>query len=450
MKKILIAMAVVIVVAISLFAFQSVDYMKRSAEAFIYAYPQVVMKQTLNRSLTGDMSINQFTFNYVFPDHNSNFVVRPNRDTLYAFAWLDLADDAVVIDIPDMGNRYYIVPFMDSWTNNFTIVGSKNTGNEAQRYLVTGPFWQGQVPSDMTQIASPTNTVLVPSRTAVNGQQDLEAAIAKMQYQAVTLSDWKGGVRKTSNFIDQNIDGFGDDPNAVIAKMRSTAFFNEFTDLIVANPPMAGDSEQLERLASIGIQAGQEYKPSMWQAFLAERAIDKVLAKINLSLAGSKERVDGWTFLPENIGDFGNDYTTRAAVAVAGLGALSRSEAFYSNVEYDSKDRLLDTEHAYVIHFNADQLPPVDGFWSLTMYDKQGFMIKNPINRYDLGDRSNLVYNDDGSLDIYIQKNAKQGAENNWLPSPSAGEFSILLRAYWPREAIISGQWLPPGIKRVE
>ena len=164
------------------------------------------------------------------------------------------------------------------------------------------------------------------------------------------------------------------------------------------------------------------------------------------------EMANGWNYMLDGIGTYGTDYLTRAAVALIGLGANIPEDAVYpANLGVDSEGAPLSPEHEYVMHFEDGATPPANAFWSITMYDKDGYLVDNPIRRYAIGDRDNLEFNEDGSLDIYIQrKSPGPDKEGNWLPAPAEGTFTPTMRIYWPKDEMWTGKWKPPGIRRLE
>ncbi len=235
--------------------------------------------------------------------------------------------------------------------------------------------------------------------------------------------------------------------------MAAGAFFTYAAELLKTNPPHVTDWSQLERLKPIGIEPGKTFDFAQADDGL-KRALDRAridaLNDMMAKAATLTPLVNGWQINRTAMGVYGDDYLKRAIIAQRGLGANQPEDAIYPLNLLDSDGKPLKGENAYILHFNRNELPPVDAFWSLTIYDERGFQIPNPLARFALGDRDALKYNRDGSLDVYIQ-NASPGRdkESNWLPAPAKGAASITMRLYAPRRSALDGRWSPPAIKRV-
>lgn len=230
-------------------------------------------------------------------------------------------------------------------------------------------------------------------------------------------------------------------------------YFTYLARLMKTNPPSPDDAPLVAKMASIGIVPGQDFDPSKLGAFDQEaiKAVPKLAqVKIMEYFKQAAVPVNGWAVLTKNIGLYGTDYIQRALVTAIGLGANRPQDAIYPTSEKDADGKEYDGTKNYVLHFDKGQLPPVRGFWSLTMYDAKFFFVPNPINRYTLSERNKFVTNPDGSIDLYLQSEppAKE-KEANWLPTPKA-KFIPMLRLYWPKEtppSILDGTWKPPAIK---
>jgi len=234
-------------------------------------------------------------------------------------------------------------------------------------------------------------------------------------------------------------------------KMGVAAFFGRLCHLMKNNSPAAADAPLVRRLAKIGIEPGKEFdfaRLSSETQRALERAVVEGRRSLSEPVAGGK-RANGWS-MRYDIGKYGVDYLLRASVARGGLGANLAEDAVYPGALADAEGQPFAGTKRYVLHFEKKQLPPVNAFWSLTIYDARGFFTENPIGRYAIGDRDRLRFNPDGSLDLYIQ-HARPGAEqeSNWLPVPTEA-FSISMRLYWPKPEVLKGAWAPPPIRRVE
>jgi hypothetical protein len=242
-------------------------------------------------------------------------------------------------------------------------------------------------------------------------------------------------------------------PMTQVNTMSSEQFFTYGLQLMALHPPHFTDGSMILRMVRIGLKAGAfdfSALDDTIQSALSEGA-DAGLEETASYLSTRMAVQDGWSQFREAIGVYGNNYLARAAVALVGLGANPIEDAIYPVCVSDANGEPVIGEKRYVLHFDADKLPPVGAFWSLTMYDQEGFTVPNALERYAIGDRDALVYNADGSLDIYIQHESPgPDKESNWLPSPASGELSLTMRLYQPLPAILDGSWAPPPIRRVE
>ncbi len=424
------------------------------SEAFIYGYPLVLMdatRQAMSEGPDGVSTMNQFSHVRTFPTPTTTSVVSPNSDTLYSTAWLDLNKEPIVLSTPDMGDRYFLLPILDAWTNVVSSPGSRTTGGKQQNFALVGPNWQGNLPEGIQKIDVPTNTAWIIGRILTNGPEDFAAVNALQdKLKLIPLSAWGTDVQMPNVSTDTNSKGVS--PVEFVAEMDAKTFFNKLNDLLRQNPPPASDKPILDRIASIGISADKSFSNATPAQLTAlEMSLDKGRKKLDeagQNIPGAK-LINGWQILT-GLGDYKTDYFKRAVVALVGLGANLTADAIYPIARVDSQNQAFSGENRYVIHFNKDQLPPVQGFWSITMYNNQQFFVENPINRYKIGQLDQLKYNADGSLDLFIQASSP-GAdkEANWLPSPTDG-FNLILRLYWPREEVINGTWQPAAVKRLD
>jgi hypothetical protein len=241
-------------------------------------------------------------------------------------------------------------------------------------------------------------------------------------------------------------------PVEQVAKMDAGTFFGLFARLTRANPPHFNDYPVLARMARLGLEPGKTFSfaaaPPVIRKALEEAAAP-ALKKIKEELPRTTRAVNGWQTPTSPIGTYGTDYLRRAAVAWSGLGANTVEDAVYPGMIVDADGAPLDNAKRYTLHFEKDALPPARAFWSLTLYNDRQFLAANPIERYAIGDRDKLGWNEDGSLDLYIQRDPP-GVENiaNWLPSPESGSFLLTLRLYWPKPEALDGRWNPPPLKR--
>ena len=417
---------------------------------YIYGYPLVLMDAT-RATMEAITPANQFDHKRAFPDDRFKDVVRPNVDTLYSTAWLDLAPEPIVLAMPDVGRRYYLMQVMDAWTNVIAAPGTRTNGNGKAAFAVMGPAWRGEVPTTVDRIKSPTNSVWIVGRTYTAGARDYEAVHAiQRQYQLVPLGAWgkssgpaRGAVTDAATDLS---------PEAQVDRLNAGAFFDRLARLMEANPPAPNDEPLVNRLVRLGIVPGERFDLARLPATVAD-AVESGVAAARARLHGTRlstfgKTVNGWQILPD-VGTYGTNYELRAVVALNGLGANLPEDAVYPSTDVDAAGQALSGEHRYLLRFRPGALPPVKAFWSVTMYGADGFLVANPIGRHALGDRDPMRAEPDGTLDMYVQ-NDDPGLErrSNWLPAPP-GPFSLAMRLYYPKPAVLEGGWAPPAVVRV-
>ncbi|MDD1703049.1 MAG: DUF1254 domain-containing protein [Methanoregula sp.] len=423
---------------------------------YVYAYPLVTMEMS-RRILTnvevpnasGSAPMNQFANKQELPDPGYKAVVRLNEDTLYSTAWLDLSREPIVLSVPDTGGRYYLMPVFSGWTDVIASPGKRTTGTGAGNFAITGPGWNGTLPANVSEIKSPTNLVWILGRTQTNGSADYDAVHAiQAQYTLTPLSSFGKPYTPPKGTVDPSVDM----ETATIDQvngMNASAYFSLFATLLVTNPPAAADAPMVEEMAKIGIVPGQDFNMSNLDPAVAagltsvpRAGQERIFA--NISKLGTMTP-SGWD-ISYDLGEYKTRYDIRAATAYAGLGANIAEDAVYPSVTVDRNGNRLNGTHNYVLHFNKTDLGVANAFWSVTMYDREGFFVPNPINRYAISSWMPLDYNADGSLDLYIQATSP-GAdkESNWLPAPD-GTFAPTMRIYWPKEQVLNGTWVPPAI----
>jgi hypothetical protein len=429
------------------------DLRTLSYEAALYFYPLVTMDVTRSQvintpagSKPGFGPPNQFHHIRAFPTADFRAVVRPNFDTLYTSAWLDLSAGPVILHAPDTDDRYYLLPLIDMWTDVFASPGKRTTGTDAHDWVITGPGYAGDVPAGLPVIAAPTPYLWIIGRTQTNGPADYEA-VHQVQdgYRLTPL-----GPPLPDHVADPNYDT-STEPLKIVNNMAALDFFSYAAELLTVNPPHPTDFSQLARIAGLGIVAGQPFDAGRFtadQRAQIDAGFADALTDMLAALNTLGTNVNGWTTFTETMGVYGNYYFKRAVVTLVGLGANPAEDAIYPLLTADADGEPPTGEHDYVIHFDADKLPPAHAFWSVTMYDAEGFQVANEINRFAIGDRDPLTYNADGSLDLYLQ-HATPGPdrESNWLPSPS-GRLGVTMRLYAPKREVLDGRWHPPAVQK--
>jgi hypothetical protein len=397
--------------------------------------------------------INQFANAPAFPDHTFTDVVRPNADTLYSTAWLDLSKEAMVLSVPDIKGRYYLMQMLDAWTNVFASPGARTTGTGKGDFAIVGPGFKGKLPAGLKKVESPTNLVWIIGRTQTNGKADYEAVhTIQKEYKLTPLSAWGKPYTPPAKVpVDSKVSK--EPPVEQVEKMDAQEFFGRLNALMQANPPAAADAKAMQKFAAIGIATGKKFSLEGLDPAV-KTALEKGLKEAQKEIVaegkkiGGGKVVNGW-MLTYDLGSYGTKYPYRAAIAYVGLGANLPEDAIYPKTRVDGEGKLLTGKNKYVMHFTKDQIPPVKAFWSLTLYNDKQFFAKNPLNRYAIGDRDKLKLNPDGSLDLYIQHESPgKDKESNWLPAPKDG-FDLVLRLYWPKKSVLDGTWAPPPVKVV-
>lgn len=429
-------------------------------DVYTYGYPLVTMDMTrkvMTNVATPQASrapVGQLIKLRNYPAVDDHAVTAPNADTLYTTVWLDVSKEPWVFSIPDMGDRYYLMPMLDGWTNVFQVPGARTTGGKAQKYAITGPGWSGTLPAGVTEYKAPTGLVWILGRIYCTGTPEDYAKVHALQdkFSVVPLSYYGKAYTPVPSEVDNALDTKTPTRDQVDA-LDVNSYFNYLARLMKTNPPSAADAPMLPKMAKIGLVPGQDFDPSKLGAFDKEaiKAVPR-LAQLKIMEYFKKAvvPVNGWAYLTKNIGIYGTDYIQRALVTAIGLGANRPQDAIYPTAEKDADGNTYDGNKHYVMHFDKGQFPPVNGFWSLTMYDASYFFVPNPLNRYTLSSRNKFIANPDGSVDLYLQADSPGKAkEANWLPAPKA-KFIPMLRLYWPKDtppSIIDGTWKPPAVK---
>jgi hypothetical protein len=431
-----------------------------ATEAYIYGYPLVTMEMT-RRVMTntakpdgGHAPMGQFASARTFPDASFRDVTAPNADTLYTVAWLELSHEPYIFSIPDSNGRYYLMPILDAFSNVFQVPGKRTTGTRAQKYALTGPRWKGTLPAGVTEYRLPTNLVWILGRTYTTGtpQDYKEVHAFQDQLSLVPLSAYGKAYTPPDGHVNPKID-MHTAVRQQVNRMDGAEFFKLMMELMKQNPPAAADAPIVNRMAKIGIVPGEEFDIGKYEATVAAaiKEIPKTaLEKIKAHRDAIGYMKNGWV-ISKRGGIYGTDYLLRATFALVGLGANRPLDAIYPTAEHSADGAAFSGANKYVMHFDKGELPPVNAFWSLTMYNGELFFAANPLNRYTLSQRDKLKFNPDGSVDFYIQAdNPGHEKQSNWLPAPR-DKFVLMLRLYWPKEtppSILDGTWNPPPVNR--
>ncbi|MGV9867414.1 DUF1254 domain-containing protein [Rhodococcus koreensis] len=442
----------------------SAELQELAAKAWVYGFPLVFDLDQVNRFVADGMGslapapFNTFSHARTLAGPRDTFV-SVNNDTVYSIAQIDLGHGPQLLRVPDSGGAYYVLQFVDAWTDNFAYVGKRATGTAAGRYLLTGPGWSGEVPAGATRIAFPTSVGTIVGRWACDGEADLERVTALQS--ALTLEP-VGDQAKAVGLP-------APDPNVP----EDLWFWEKLRVYSQAYPPAAQDLIAEQMFAPLGLlETGAspylEAPPDLASVLTAGAEAGHQSLVAALKSGAGAAVVNGWQLMyhafdynddffevgtvnsPEwRIEDRSKALGLRAGAAMAGLWGNHGYEAAYAPTYHDSEGNELSGEHTYTLTFAPT--PPVDAFWSITMYDlPEFFLVDNPLDRYSIGDRTpGLVFADDGSLTITLGATAPADpvARANWLPTPDAG-FRPMLRMYSPRAEVFDGTFeIPPIVK---
>ncbi|WP_306770147.1 DUF1254 domain-containing protein [Mycobacterium sp. KBS0706] len=450
--------------------FSAQEVQSIAVDAYIYFYPLVTMdvtrKQLTNvkpgaASIGGPM--NQFNNIPAFPTADMKAVVRPNFDTLYSSGWLDLTTEPMVVSVPDTGGRYYLLPMLDMWTDVFASPGWRTTGTQAATYLVAPPGWRDDLrdtlaqelglPEGTQRIDAPTPYVWIIGRTKTDGPPDYDA-VHKIQagYEITPLSGW-GKPAKTVEFTpDPSID-MKTPPKIQVDTMPADKYFTYATELLKLHPPHITDEPIIAQMRRMGIEPGKSFdfdnaSPAVKSALeAAPKAAQQLMAWKVPTLA---RVANHWSVNTDTMGVYGNYYLKRAIVSQLGLGANLPEDAIYPLNLGDEDGRPLEGSNKYTVTFDENSVPPVNAFWSITLYDPEGFQVANSLNRFAVSSWMPFQTNPDGSLTLYIQNESPgKDGEANWLPAPK-GQFNLTMRLYAPKSEALTGKWNPPPVTRVQ
>jgi hypothetical protein len=425
--------------------------------AYTYFYSLVTMdvtrKQLTNVAKAEGISAPMNTFANIqgYPTASMKVVVRPNFDTLYSSAWLDLTKEPMIVSVPDTHGRYYLLPMLDMWTDLFASPGWRTTGTQAGDYALVPPGWNGSLPAGIIRIDAPTPYVWIIGRTKTDGPADYAAVNALQAALKITpASRWGMPAEPVVGTVDP-ADDMKTPPKITVDSMSAGKFFAYAAEILKLQPPHITDQPILAQMTKIGIERGKSFDidkvdPAI-KAGLATVPEDglKLMAWKVASLARA---VNGWSMNTDTMGVYGNYYLKRAIVTQLGLGANLPEDAIYPLNLGDETGRPLDGGSAYVLHFDKGATPPVNAFWSVTLYDAAGFQVANSLNRFAVSSWMPFKYDSDGSLNLYFQS-ASPGAdkEANWLPAPK-GPFNLTMRLYAPKSDALTGKWNPPPVMK--
>ncbi len=426
-------------------------------QAYLYFYSLITMDLT-RKQLTNVVKAegihapaNTFANILEYPPADMKVVVRPNFDTLYSSAWLDLTKGPVIVSAPDTQGRYYLLPMLDMWTDVFASPGWRTTGTQAGDYAVTAPGWTGSLPAGVVRIDAPTPYVWIIGRTKTDGPADY-AAVNKIQaeFKITPLTNWGKTAEPVAGTVNPSVD-MKTPPKIAVDTMPAGKFFAYAAEILKTQPPHITDQPILAEMQRIGIEPGKSFDIDKVDPAIKaglETAPEDALKLMAWKVASVARVANGWSMNTDTMGVYGNYYLKRAIITQLGLGANLPEDAIYPINLADETGKPLDGGSNYVLHFDKGATPPVNAFWSVTLYDAQGYQIANSLNRFAVSSWMPFKTNSDGSLDLYFQS-ASPGAdkEANWLPAPK-GPFNLTMRLYAPKMEALTGKWNPPPVMK--
>jgi hypothetical protein len=435
-----------------------IDVNEIAVEGYTFLYPLVMMEVTRRHiSSTDRRSEQQKTSNLFIHNHEMasdkwRAVARSNIDTLFSSAWIDLSEGPATITLPPAGDRYHMFQMLDMWTDTYAVVGSRTIGQNGGTVTLVGPAHAQSHQSTAHEIVihCPTPTTWIIGRSYAQNGPDLQDAIQFVDA-IVGTSEF---AQKFSNSVAYPGDESSKIPPVTKVRNLSGQEFFEFASRILRREGIRNtDGSIALRLRALGFVTDEDFVVAA-QSEQVQTAISEAprifTERIRKTLNNRGPATNGWSTTQADIGTYGNSYVLRAAVALIGLAANPTVDAVYIAALFDANNDKLEGSRSYVLHFNKDEFPPANAFWSLTAYDHEGFMISNPLNRFGIRSRDAVEYNEDGSLDIYFAPACPPEApESNWIPS-IAGSVALQMRLYSPAEAYLNGTWKPPVIQRID
>ncbi|MEU4808222.1 DUF1254 domain-containing protein [Nocardia fluminea] len=423
------------------------DVLARATDAYIFGYPMILLD--MMRAASGP--INSFDHS-VLPDPDDRGVARLSHDMVYSQAWLDLAEEPMVLQIPGMEpDRYWLFQLVDGFANTVHDLTSKTprTTVDAEgppfTYVLTGPQWTGPLPANMTRLHMPSTMCTIVARVQINGAGDAPAVNGWQQkMKLIPLSAWNRGALDATVSRVHPIDRGPEPPTKRIAALDGKTYLNRLCRLMLADPPAAADAPLMRQLAAIGVQPGGVVDSQ--PAEILDEAVRQAQRRIADWTDPTARAVNGWQ-IPIDLGSFGTDYLRRAATTKRSPALAPIRDVLYADRDAPATDDR-GNPLRYRIRFEPGRWPPAEAFASITAYDPQGFLVPNPDAIYSVGHYPAPVRAPDGSVEIAVQHQDPRPTvpTGNWLPIPATGDFSLTLRLYAPREEALDGKWEPPPL----
>lgn len=415
-------------------------------EAYIYAFPAVEHNKMLWSILAqANIPANTFLADTALLTHEDVAVVSPNNDTFYSYAICDIRFEPIVIKVPEINiDRYFSIQLCDVFTNCPDYISTLATGEGPGNYLIARSDWEEETIAGINKVIKiPATLIMALARTQVFGTDDKEAAVLAQSYEIIPLSRFAQTTTPEAESLVWDLDLYDSKTGNI------ENFFKTFNQMVQYQLLNSSDKALMDKYKAIGLEAGREFSQSQftnreWQAI--EAGAKQAKAEIERETSSIGTASNNWKFSPANSGRWGTDYKTRAAAAWQYIYVNTPEEAVYAIANVDGLGKELSGSKTYTMTFSEDEIPDVEFFWSLTMYNQQGFLVDNEKKRYNIKDSDPLVCAEDGSLTLYIQHtNPGKEYESNWLPSPE-GVFYMILRLYGPSKEAIDGTIVIPPI----
>jgi hypothetical protein len=386
---------------------------------------------------------------YIAPEER--IVACPNQDVVYGAGTIALDLSPVIIQVPDFGDRFWVYQIVDLRTDSFVHLG-KMYATTPGFYLLVGPNWIGDIPKGITRVfRSSTNTGFVIPRVFQDDTPEDKRAVQVVLRQIIMypLADYDGTAKSMDwsklKKLSSTASGVGE------AKwVTPETFLDQLPAVLTDAPPRPGEESRYAQMHALlaAVEKNASLRETATKA--AEEAEAQLVTPLLQFRNFGRQLAHNWSTI-SNGAAFGTDYFTRTAVARSNIFVNSPNETKYYYQDLDESGSRLNGGNRYVVTFPKDQTPPINGFWSLTLYNEHHFFATNQINRYSVGTKNkDLKYSSDGSLTIYVQTDPLRDAHPaNWLPAPKDADFSLFMRAYWPKAAVLDGSWTPPSVQRV-
>jgi hypothetical protein len=435
------------------------DVQRAAEDIYIYGYPLLLMDLTRRMNTatiqpsSHDAPVNRFAHSRFLPGPFDRRGPHPNSDCLTSSAWVDLNKEPVVLSVPHT-QRYYLLSLFSEWYEILGSISPQKTETHPGHFGLVGPKWSGKLPPGVKRIESPTEFVWIQGYCAVDGAEDIQLAHSLQNQILLTpLSEW--GLPPSPHALPCRLK-FDEKttPQEQLSALDAQRFFTHLSTLMQRNQaqPSSCDSEILAECARIGYFPSEDFAFEMLPGDTVEAmhsAVAAAQSRIVEAETKSGQRVSGNWSLYTHPGMYQRDYLARAAAARTGHTVTLAEDITCFQTAVDDAGEPLKGTHRYTMDLDANRMPPVNGFWSLTLYDRSHHLVTNDIQRYALGDRDRLRHNPDNSLSIHIQHEwPGANQDSNWLPAPK-DSFNLILRLYWPKAEILNGTWRPPAVTRV-